>query len=131
MLFLYFSVTVYCNQKTKKREEHHINEYNFQDIMYCGHVTYTPSEDATTEYTDDLDEIEFISTQIIHLEPPLTPVHITRTIQTKVEEKKRRRVNRIVGFFAALIFLTCIVLVCSTMMMSKNIDELGRYNINN
>lgn len=94
--------------------------------MHCGHIIYTPSEDATTDCTDDLDEIEFISTQIIHLEPPLSQVHLQSRKETKAEEQKRKRVNRIIGFFAALIFLTCIGLVCSTMVMSKNIDELGK-----
>ncbi|VDI18655.1 Hypothetical predicted protein [Mytilus galloprovincialis] len=96
-------------------------------MMSYDHVTYTPSEDVTTESTDDLDEIEIISTQIIRLEAPKRPVRIlTSTIESREEEVRRKRINRIVGFFAALIFLTCIALVFSTLMMSKDIDELVR-----
>ena len=92
-----------------------------------GQTTYTPPEDATTESTDDdLDEIEIISTQIIHLGTPIAPSdRLTSTTESREEEAKRKRINRVVGFFATLIFLTCIGLVCSTLMMSKNIDELG------
>ena len=92
-----------------------------------GQTTYTPPEDATTESTDDdLDEIEIISTQIIHLGTPIAPSdRLTSTSESPEEEAKRKRINRVVGFCATLIFLTCIGLVCSTLMMSKNIDELG------
>lgn len=97
-------------------------------MMSYDHVTYTPSEDVTTESTDDLDEIEIISTQIIRLEAPKLPVRILNsTIESREAEIRRKRINRIVGFFAALICLTCIALVFSTLMMSKDIDELGRY----
>jgi hypothetical protein len=79
---------------------------------------------------NDTDEIKVISTQIIHLEIPTTSsVGINSVLETPEEENRRKRINRIVGFFASLIFFTCVALVCSSLMMSKNIDELGKWSL--
>ncbi|XP_063419883.1 uncharacterized protein LOC134705043 isoform X2 [Mytilus trossulus] len=87
----------------------------------------TPGTDDVIFYSsNDIDDIKVISSQIIHVEIPVSSSFVIDRKETPEEEHKRKRINRIVGFFASLIFLTCVVLVCSSMMMSKNIDELVR-----
>ena len=96
--------------------------------MYYNQEDLSPSEDVTTDITNDLDEIEVISTQIIRLETPVSScLQIHSTSESREKERRGKRINRIVAFCATCIFITCIALVCSTLMMSKNIDELGEY----
>lgn len=86
------------------------------------------TDDVIFYSSNDIDDIKVISTQIIHVEIPVSSSFVIDRKETLEEEQRRKRINRIVGFFASLIFLTCVVLVCSSMMMSKNIDELGKTN---
>lgn len=103
-----------------------VDEWSLSTMCESTHSICTPLTDDVI-IDNDTDEIKVISTQIIHLEIPTTSsVGINSVIETPEEENRRKRINRIVGFFASLIFFTCVALVCSSLMMSKNIDELGK-----
>lgn len=90
------------------------------------------AEDGMLDSYSDVDDIKVISTQIIHLDldvPVGSSVGINTIKETPEEEKRRKRINKVVGFCAALIFLTCVALVCSSLMRAKSIDELGKDRI--
>ena len=108
------------------------DEWSLCNMLDSSQGTCTPlADDITIDNTTiETDDIRIISTQIIHLEIPVaSSLGINSTIETTEEEFRRKRINRIVGFFASLIFLTCVVLVCSSLMMSKNIDQLGKFTL--
>jgi hypothetical protein len=106
-----------------------VDEWSLCTMCESTHGMCTPLTDEVI-IDNDTDEIKVISTQIIHLEIPTTSsVGIDSVLETPEEENRRKRINRIVGFFASLIFFTCVALVCSSLMMSKNIDELGKWSL--
>jgi hypothetical protein len=96
-------------------------------------TTATFSELDHTE-SDDHDQIEVLST---HNEAEGSEVmmatsmsQIALRIAQDKTEVERKRMARIVGYVAVGLVLLCFALVGISLMMSKDIDDMGRYQFN-
>lgn len=79
----------------------------------------------------DDDQIEVLSSNLDNSDTVVTPVlpdeSSTFLNRLKKKERERKFVSRAVVIISGVLFLLSLVLVGVSLMMSRNIDDLGKY----
>ena len=96
-------------------------------------ITYTRSFDEITS-EDDFEKIEVLSSHIDDSDEfflaPLSSFSGGGAQSVDKKEKERKRVVRVVALVSGILLLVSVTLVAVSLYMSKDIDEMGKFNIN-